>query len=229
MLSDSQEELMAWVRGVSDAEVSFARPAPEPGDGASVSLYLIEMRGRSPLSPARVDRHQLELGYLVTASSSESSAANQLLVDLCFAAMEQPGMEVDLEPVDNRLWQALGVPPQPSFRVTMPLRRRRPAPDIRPVLKPLGIEHAAISTLTGYVLTPDQAAVPEARVELPDVGRAAMTNRVGAFRLDGVPQGKRPVRVVVKARGREVTRDIGAREARSPVVITINPTEAVNG
>jgi hypothetical protein len=217
MLSDSQEELMAWVRGVSDAEVSFARPAPEPGDGASVSLYLIEMRGRSPLSPARVDRHQLELGYLVTASSSEASAANQLLVDLCFAAMEQPGMEVDLEPVDNRLWQALGVPPQPSFRVTMPLRRRRPAPDIRPVLKPLGIEHAAISTLT------------EARVELPDVGRAAMTNRVGAFRLDGVPQGKRPVRVVVKARGREVTRDIGAREARSPVVITINPTEAVNG
>jgi hypothetical protein len=229
MTNDSRGELVAWVRSVSDLPISFTPPAPGPAHEAGVSLYLLEMHGSLPLSPARPDRRQLELGYLVTAWASDSSKAQQLLVDLCFAAMEQPGMEVELDPVDVRVWQAFGVPPQPSFRVNVPLRRGRPEPEVKPVLKPLMVEPTALATIWGAVRTPEDSAVPEARVEVPRLGRATTTDRHGLFRLDGIPTGPRPVQIRVRARGREVTRDVGPREDRSFLVITINPTEAVHG
>jgi hypothetical protein len=155
--------------------------------------------------------------------------ANQLLVDLCFAAMDQHGMDVDLEPPETDLWQALGVPPQPAFRVNVPLRRSRPLPDTRPVLRPLMIKQAGLISITGAVRTPSDAAVPEARVEIPLLGRAATTDRDGSFRLDGIPNDKEPVRIRVRARGREVTRELGGDDDRTYVVITIDPTEALHG
>lgn len=229
MPSDSHDELVAWVRGISDVPISFTPPRPEPAEEAGVNLYLLEMRGNLALSPARPDRRQLELGYLVTAWADDPSEARQLLIDLCFAAMEQPGMEVELDPVDVRLWLAFGVPPQPSFRVNVPLSRGRPKPEVKPVLKPLLVEPAALSTIWGAVRTPDDSAVPEARVEVPRLGRVTTTDRHGLFRLDGIPSGRRPVQIRVRARGREVTHDVGPREDRSFLVITINPTEAVHG
>jgi len=229
MDSDSQGQLLAWVRGVSDAEISFQPPATAHDPGTGIGLYLLEMRGDLPLSPARPDTRQLELSYLVTAWSDSATDANQLLVDLCFAAMDQPDLDVDLEPPETDLWQALGVPPQPAFRVNMPLRRGRAAPDTRQVLRPLMIQSAGLISITGVVRTPADLAVPEARVEIPILGRAATTDGKGAFRLDGIPNDKRPVRIRVRARGREVTRELGGDDDRSYVVITIDPTEALHG
>jgi hypothetical protein len=228
MGSDSQDQLEAWVRGVSDADISFDLPSAAPGTGTGIGLYLLELRGQLPLSPARPDRQQVELGYLVTTWAQAPEEAHQLLIDLCFAAMDQPGMEVELEPPEVQLWQALGVPPQPCFRVNVPLRRERAAPETRPVLKPLVIDSAALATIRGVVQTRDEVAVPEARVEIPQLGRAATTDRKGSFRLDGVPDDTRPLRIRVRARGREVTHEIDARDDRSFVVITIDPTEAVH-
>lgn len=229
MVSDSRDHLLAWVRSVADVPVSFARPSPDPVEDSAVNLYMLEVRGRLAHSPTRPDRRQLELGYLVTTASPEPADAQQLLIDLCFAAMEQPGIEIDLEPPDLRLWHALGLPPQPSFRVKLPLRRPRPAPEVKPVLEPLIIQPAALASISGVVRTPEQVAVPEARVEIPLLGRAATTDRAGTFRLDGIPDDGRTLRVRVRARGREVTHEIGGRDDRSFVVITLNPAEAVHG
>src|SRR5262245_13854011 len=229
MDGDSQEQLMAWVRGVSDAEVSFDAPSTTHASDAGIGLYLLEMRGDLPLSPARPDTRQLELAYLVTTWADSTDAASKLLVDLCFAAMDEHGLDVDLEPPDTGLWQALGVPPQPAFRVNVPLRRSRILPETRPVLRPLMIKSAGLISITGAVRTPSDTAVPEARVEIPLLGRAATTDRAGEFRLDGIPDDRRPVRIRVRARGREVTRDIGGEDDRSYVVITIDPTEALHG
>lgn len=229
MDSDSQGQLVAWVRGVSDAEISFEPPSTEHDKGSGIGLYLLEMRGDLPLSPARPDTRQLELSYLVTTWADSADDASQLLIDLCFAAMDQPDMDVELEPPETNLWQALGVPPQAAFRVNVPLRRGRAAPDTRPVLRPLMIQAAGLISITGYVRTPTDSAVPEARVEIPILGRAATTDGKGAFRLDGIPNDKRPVRIRVRARGREVTRELGGDDDRSYVVITIDPTEALHG
>jgi hypothetical protein len=228
MGSDSQGQLEAWVRGVTDVAISFDPPSSAPETGSGVGLYLLEMRGQLPLSPARPDIRQVDLGYLVTTWADEPEQAHDLLVDLCFAAMDQQGMEVELDPPEVQLWQALGVPPQPCFRVNVSLRRERLAPDTRPVLKPLVLESAAISAIRGVVQTPGKVAVPEARVEIPQLGRAATTDRKGSFLLDGVPNDARPLAIRVRARGREVTRELSARDDRSMVVITIDPTEAVH-
>jgi len=228
MGSDSQGPLEAWVRGVTDAAISFDPPSSTPEAGSGVGLYLLEMRGQLPLSPSRPNRRQVDLGYLVTTWADDPEQAHDLLIDLCFSAMDQQGMEVELDPPEVQLWQALGVPPQPCFRVNVPLRRERAAPETRPVLKPLVIESAAVSAIRGVVQTPNQVAVPEARVEIPRLGRAATTDRKGSFLLDGVPNDERPLAIRVRARGREVTRELGARDDRSMVVITIDPTEAVH-
>ncbi|CAN5649633.1 hypothetical protein BH23CHL6_BH23CHL6_01170 [soil metagenome] len=228
-MRDSHDLLENLVKGVSDAQVSFARPSPEPAEGTGVSLCLLDLRGGLSSSPARQGHHQLQLGYLVTAWAAEPVEAQQLLVDVCFAAMEQPGMEVDLDPPGAELWQALGVPPQPSFRITVPLRRRRPEHEVKPVLKPLVVQSAALVTLSGVVRTADDTAVPQARVDIPNIDRTATTDRRGRFQLDGVPSDGGPLRIRVRARGREVTREVTERDDRSFVVITLNPTEAVDG
>jgi len=225
--TDSRDQLTAWVRSVSEADISFARPSAATPQGTSVDLYLLEMRGAMPLRPTRPDVRQIELSYLVTASAEDRADAEALLVDLCFAVMDQPSLDIDLDPPPIALWQALGVPPQPSFRVGVAVRRKHDI-EIRPVLHPLIVQPAPISTITGIVRTPESLPVPDARVEVPLVGTYAITDRRGRFRLDGIPGDRRPLRIVVTARGREETRDLSANDDRSDVVITINPAEAVH-
>jgi hypothetical protein len=227
--TDSQQQLVAWVKSVSSAEISFAPPSQEPGDGARVHIYLLEMRGQLPLSPNRPDTRQVELGYLVTTSSADPAEAEQLLVDLCFAAMDQPGMDVETIPPDPQIWEALAVAPQASFKVTVPLRRRRREPEVKPVLKPLVFEPAALVRLAGAVRTSEGTPIPEARVEVPALDRVSTTDRHGLFRLDGVPRNGQPIRIHVKARGREATHELGPDDERSFVVITLEMTEAVHG
>jgi len=225
--TDSRDQLTAWVRSVSDADISFAPPSAAAAPGTSVNLYLLEMRGAMPLRPTRPDVRQIELSYLVTASAEDRVDAEQLLVNLCFAVMDQPALEVDLDPPPFALWEALGIAPQPCFRVSVAVRRQHEI-EIRPVLHPLVVQPAPISTITGVVRTPDSVPVPDARVEVPLVGSYALTDRRGKFRLDGIPGDRRPVRILVTARGREATRDLSANDDRSDVVITINPAEAVH-
>lgn len=228
MASDSRDMLVAWVREVSDVDILFDRPPAAHADGRGVSLYLLDVTGRVPLSPTRPDRRQLELGYLVTTWAADDGTAEQLLIDLCFAAMDQPDLDVQLDPPDVRLWQALGLPPRPSFRVSVPIRRPRTLPEARPVLKPLVVESARLAALHGVVVTPDGTSVPEARVEIQQLGRFATTDRAGVFELDGIPVAD-GIDLRVTARGRAVTRSIGRDEDRSFVVITVDPMEAVHG
>jgi hypothetical protein len=225
--TDSRDQLTAWVRTVSDADISFAQPSGAPPTSTGVSLYLLEMRGAIPLRATRPDVRQLALSYLVTAHAQDGADAEALLVDLCFAVMDQPGLELDLDPLPFTLWEALGVPPQPAFRVSVALRRQQDL-EIRPVLHPLVVRPAPIGRIIGVVRTTDNVPVAEARVEVPLVGSRALTDRRGRFRLDGIPGDRRPVRIQVTARGREVTRDLGENDDRSAVVITINPAEAVH-
>ena len=225
--TDSRDQLTAWVRSVSDANISFAPPSAAVPQGTTVNLYLLEMRAAMPLRPVRPDVRQIELSYLVTASADDRADAEALLVNLCFAVMDQPALEVDLEPPPYALWEALDVSPQPSFRVNVPSLRRHEI-EVKPVLHPLVVQPSPLGHVTGVVRTSDGVPVADAHVEVPLVGSRALTDRRGRFRLDGLPGDRRPLRILVSARGREVTRDLSANDDRSDVVITINPAEAVH-
>lgn len=230
MVEEPQELLEGWIGSVrKGVRVSYAPPPATPADALGVSLYLVELRRPARLGAQRPDRLELALAYLVTASAKDPAEAHDLLIELCFSAMEQPDLDVDLDPAGVALWQSLGLPPRPSFRLVVPLRRKRQRAAVAPVLRPLAVRAAALAAIAGRVRTPDDVAVPNAAVEIPALDRRATTDRRGRFLLDGVPGPPAPLSLRVRARGREVTYQVGPEEDRSSLLVTMNPLEALDG
>ena len=127
MIDEIDQRLRAWVGEVSgEVPVSFAVPGrnlPKRG----VSLYLLELNAAPPARSVRRVPLQFSVCYLITVTAETPERAHQLLGELVFAALETPEFDVDLGAIPGELWTALGVPPQPAFRLRLPVRRERRA------------------------------------------------------------------------------------------------------
>ena len=142
-----------------------------------------------------------------------------MLLELAYSAMQEPGFEVDLEPIEPSVWHAFGVPPTPTFRLTVPSQRALATTRARPVLHPLGITATALASLSGWVRTPDGIPIAGARVEVPAIDRRSRTDADGRFRLDSIPSAATALRVRVTAKGHEAWATVGAADDRTSVVI----------
>jgi hypothetical protein len=114
--------IRTWLgSAVEGAEVAFAAPVGHR-DGAGVNVHLVELyeapaaRGLSRPAP------QVGLRYLVTAWAETAEVAHRLLGRALVAAMEQPDVEVLVEPPGFELWFALGVQPQACFSMRLVAR-----------------------------------------------------------------------------------------------------------
>jgi hypothetical protein len=152
-----------------------------------------------------------------------------MLFELAFAALDREDIDVEVDPPAPELWLALGVPPGPCLRLAVPVRRARPEPSVRRVLHPLVVDSDALATLAGWVRTPDDQAIPGARVEVPDLDRRTLTDRDGRFRLEALPSAHRRVDVRVRAKGREVWISVAADADRDALVIRLDPMEGSDG
>jgi hypothetical protein len=230
MAESTDSDLTAWVRRVvPGVNVSLERPALDQPAGRGVGLYLFELRERPPMRNTRREPLQLAVQYLVRAWAPDPADAHALLLDLAFAAMEEADFEVELDPPPPELWTALGVPPSPTFRIGVPVRRARPQPVVKPVLHPLVVEPAAFGTLAGWVRTPDDEAIVGATVEVPDLERRSTTDRQGRFRFEALPGRGRRLELRVRAKGREVWATVAGDEDREAVLIRLDPLEGSNG
>ncbi|HEY0093154.1 MAG TPA: carboxypeptidase-like regulatory domain-containing protein [Archangium sp.] len=201
MIDEVDQRLKTWVgRVLGDTPVSLAVPERESVERL-VGLYLLEL---APAPPPRTSRRpplRLSLCYLVTAGGDSPERAHHLLGELVFAAMEEPGFEVDLSPVPVTLWTALGVPPRPAFRLRVPLERERPLPAIPRVRVPLITRTVPGTVLLGRVVGPGDIPIPDAQVELPSMGLNARTDAKGRFRIASVPADTPLGRLEVRAKG----------------------------
>jgi hypothetical protein len=230
MVESTDSALSAWARRVlPDAEVSLDRPFADDPDGRGVGLYLLELRERPPLRSARNEPLQLAVLYLVRTWAPDPVDAHDMLLELAFAAMDEPDFEVELDPPTPDLWLALGVVPGPSFRVGVPIRRARPQPPVKPVRHPLVVEPAMFGVVAGWVRTPDDEAIVGATVEVPDLERRSVTDRNGRFRFEAVPGRDRRLELRVRAKGREVWATVAGDEDREAVLIRLDPLEGSNG
>jgi hypothetical protein len=231
MVQSTDTGLIAWTRSVlPDVEVSLARPAADDPEGRGVGLYLLELRQRPPLRSTRPEPLQLAVQYLVRTWAPDPSDAHAMLLDLAFAAMEEPDFQVELDPPPPELWSALGVPPGPTFRLQLPVRRERPQRPVKPVLHPLVVEPTALGTLAGWVRTPDDQAISGATVDVPDLERQSITDRDGRFWFEALPGRGRRLELRVRAKGREVWATVAADETeRDQVLIRLDPLEGSNG
>jgi Carboxypeptidase regulatory-like domain len=220
------DRISSWVREVlPGVAVTVGAPTADGREKRGVSLYLWQLRPKPPLGSLRHDVLQVSLEYLVRTWAPDPADAHEMLLDLAFSAMQEPGFELDLEPLDPSVWVALGIPPEPSIRLTVPSQRTIGARRARPVLHPLGLTSTSLSSLSGLVRSPDGIPIPGARVEIPAISRRSRTDADGRFRLDAIPTGTTPLRVRVTAKGREAWMTVGAADDRAAVVIEIDPRE----
>ncbi len=230
MTDPSEAGLSAWAKRVlPGVEVSLAPPVSTGLTDRGVNLYLLELGSRPALRGTARDPLQLALNYLVRTWAADPADAHSMLLDLCFAAMEEPDFDVDLDPVRPEIWQALGVVPGPAFRLSMPVRRERPQPDTKPVLHPLRIDTTGLGSVAGWVRTPDDIAIAGAVVEVPDLDRGSLTDGHGHFQIEAIPAAPGQIEIRVRAKGKEARATVGAKDDRNSVLIRLDPLEESDG
>ena len=219
-----------WVRSVDPSAGFTLDPPIEDRSGRGVSVYLLEVTPRPPSRGAERPPHQLWLRYLVTTWAEEPEVAQQLLLDLAFAAMDQTDLEVATEPVPAATWTALGAVARPSFVLRASARRDRPETKAPPVLYPIRVDPGRILVAAGIVLDPREQGVADATIEVIGLDRTIRTDKRGRFRLTGVPGGRIPSRLRIRAKGTEVIVGVPADPdlARS-MVIHLDPLEGEHG
>jgi hypothetical protein len=201
MIDEVDQRLKAWVGEVAgDMPVSFAAPDRSLREHG-VSLYLLELGAAPPTRSMRRVPLQFSVCYLITVRAEMPERAHQLLGELVFAALEAPDFEVDLTPIPAELWTALRVPPQPAFRVRLPVRRERPEPNLRRVRFPLVTHTVPNEVLLGRVVGPGDVPIPGALVELPALKLSTRTDARGGFRFPLVPSLESVGRLEVRAKG----------------------------
>jgi hypothetical protein len=222
MIDEVDQRLKAWVGHViGETPISLAVPARGPLE-RGVSLYLLEL---GPLPPARTGRRvplQFSVTYLITVAAETPEQAHRQLSELVFAALEAPEFEVELTPVPLELWAALGVPPQPCFRLRVPVRREQAEPRIPRVRVPLVIQAGPSEALLGCVVGPGDVPIPGAVVELPTLRLTTRTDARGYFRFPFVPPLKTLGGLEVRAKGEVL--HVGAEAlapAEGPLVIRV--------
>lgn len=230
MTDPSDAGLSAWAKDVlPGVEISLAAPISTSLTERGVNLYLLELRSRPAMRGTTRDPLQLALNYLVRTWAPDPADAHSMLLDLCFAAMEEPDFDVDLDPVRPELWLALGVVPGPVFRLSVPVRRARPQPVTKPVLHPLQIDGSTLGTVGGWVRTPDDMAIAGATVEVPALDRRSLTDRHGHFQIEAIPAAPGRLDIRVRAKGKEAWATVGAKDDRDAVLIRLDPLEESDG
>jgi len=218
------ERLADWVtEQVEVSAVSFDPPGGESTE-KGVSLFLLELGDAPPPRTPEPAPLQLSLRYLVTTWAETAQQAHRVLGNLVLEAMQATEFEFELSAPGNAFWESVGIPPRPSFFLTIPFRRERPRGASQLVRQPLVLELAQLRPLAGRVVGPGDVPIPGATVELPALNTRTETDRRGQFQFEAVPQQSAPERVVVRAKGTtsETQVDLSSADA-PPFTIQIDP------
>jgi hypothetical protein len=157
--------------------------------------------------------------------ATEPKAAHRILGTLLAAAAQHPDCEVDLAPLPWSGWSALGVMPQPSFFLCVPMELRRQPTQV-PLVKKFQPSFSELQPLHGIVIGPDNVPVPGAVIRVPGTNTTATTDHRGQFQLAGVPVHPPVTTLQVRAKGNESIVNLG-NDGPYPerVVIHYQPSE----
>ncbi|MCH9693187.1 MAG: hypothetical protein K0U72_01650 [Gammaproteobacteria bacterium] len=227
MIDAIDQQLKDWVNStVAGTDVLLSIP-PAKVDRPTVSLNLYEMDSAVPSRRDGARPIELTLFYLVTTRAKTMLEAHSLLGELLIAALESPDFDVDVRPIPTETWLAFGIAPQPTFKIGMPLIKERvnQAPLIS---KPVEVQISPIKSMTGVVLSPGGAPIPQARVEIPGTSNVAYTDGRGEFRFHSTPTflAKNKLRVVARGIEQVVTEPFNTDK---PIVIRFQPQEKRHG
>lgn len=224
-MSEHVDQLLeAWVKDVlGDVTFTLASPDQALGDRV-VSCYLYALAHNPPLRTQERPPLQLALRYLITTFAEDPQEAHALLGRLAFSAMGHAEWELELDAISPDYWEALHLPPLPSFVISVPVRQERGEAPIARVLQPLEIQVAPMASLHGVLLGPDDVPVPDASVMLLSPQLWTTTNQDGHFSFPAIPAEPGSRRLRVRAKGAEFDLEVEQPlTGEQPVMIHVNP------
>lgn len=226
MIEEADDLVTEWASSVLPrADVALGRPEEEKA-GAGVRIHLLELVQKPLPRGQRKPPLQMSLRYLVTTWADEPRHAHKLLGDLVFAASESTDFEVELEPLPDSIWPALGATPRPHFVMRVPVSRERAQPETKLVRKPLVVHATRLSRLEGRIIGPDDIPVPDAYIELPSLRRFTRSDPSGHFEFDAIPSDPPVKELHIRAKGRDFALAGDPSLDGHPVVIRLDLVEA---
>ncbi len=160
------------------------------------------------------------------ALSRDSHEEHRLLGDVVLAALDNPGVQVDLGGISSEWWIALRQLPRPAVILQVLLRQERPDPGLK-LVREIVLREAPLVNLIGRVLGPEAIPVAGARLELPAMQLSTYSDQRGRFSFTAVPAKPLPKLLRVIARGQQLDVDPGALLGRDrTLTITFPITES---
>jgi len=223
VIAEVDNQILQWTTEVLEESIATLGPPAQVQKGRGVAVYLLDVTPEPREHLARRPRLQASLKYLITCWDESAQEAHRLLGALLESAMQHPEFEIVAEPPAAEVWQAFGVAPQPCLTL-----RTRTWKELEP--RPVKLARKAVfemvpaRPLQGVVLGPEAIPICDAFVELPALRLETRTGRHGEFEFPQVPvTGLRSLRV--RARGREMTVDLGGEAVQSPLSINFEMKE----
>jgi hypothetical protein len=218
VIDEVDQEVTRWVDQVlPGTNVTLDGPAA----AADVALHLFEI---ADLPTAHTEERrllQVRLGYLVTTPGDDVALAHKRLGQLLFAALTHPDYSVRFPGDLAAYWSAAGIPPRPSFILTVPLRQPLPGGPPPPVKAPLVVDGVALRVMDGVVLGPGDVPISDAYVEIPSLGLATRSDARGRFRFKAVPAAPAEQQLRVRAKSKEFPFTIDSSKP-SPFVLRLD-------
>lgn len=226
MFAAADQRVASWVLEVLGSKVSFDAPTAD-ADDLVVHAYLLELGQERPARERRRPPVHLVLRYLIATTAKDRARAHDALGALALAAVEHAEFAALFDGISPELWSSFGCPPLPAFRLQVPVIVERPEPTA-PYVRELVIQSAAVVSLYGTVLGPEDTPLSDARIELPTQGLVARTDHRGQFAMTGVSAEPRQRRLKVRAKGRElaVVSDKGV-SVDDPMIIRFESFESL--
>jgi hypothetical protein len=224
LIAEADNQMLQWTKDVLGEAIASLNPPAKERQGRGVGIHLMEVVPEASERAAARPRLQLWLKYLITSWADSVGEAHHLLDQLFEAALQHPDFEVQAEMPSPASWQAFGVPPQPCLTLrTRAWKELTPKP-VKLVRKTV-FEKVLSRPLEGVVLGPEAIPIAEATVELPALHLSTRTDPYGQFRFANVPVGSGLRHLLVRAKGREMTVDLGTSAAPSPLAIQFEMEE----
>ena len=223
MIAEVDNQILQWTTEVLGESIATLGPPAQAQKGRGVGVYLLDVTPEPREHLTRRPRLQAWLRYLITCWDESGPEAHRLLGALLESAMQHPEFEIVTEPPSAEVWKAFGVAPQPCLTL-----RTRTWKELEP--RPVKLVRRAVfetvpgRPLQGVVLGPEAIPICDAVVELPGLHLWTRTGRHGEFEFPQVPvTGLGSLRV--RARGREMTVDLGSEAVQSPLSINLEMKE----
>lgn len=224
--------LFDWLSGAG-VRARLAPPGTGTAEPGSVYVWPVgllaeqavrDTTGRGPL--------RLRVRYLLTADPlaadplaadpaaerpDASHGAAELLDRVLLASLTEGPVNLAIEPVPARVWQAFGLAPRLGLYAEVATRATRPRPAPVRVRQPLQVDTRPLGRVHGRVLGPGGTPVPGIRVVVADTGAATYTDHRGRFAFPALPAG-RTARLLLSGKGLELVADVAA-PTDEPVII----------